>query len=128
MRDMEKTGIRFQNIIKGLNFTIGSACIIQNTINLTLITQTAVKNQHTLQTLTPLNMDGETLLWLCLAYERNHGIPVRIARYHNIFGPEGARRWKREGTSQSCRQVAYLPEMGGAMEVWGDGLRTRSVH
>ena len=64
---------------------------------------------------------------LYLAYNRNHGIPVRIARYHNIFGPEGTWDGGREKAPAAiCRKVAYLPESGGAIEVWGDGLQTRS--
>ena len=64
---------------------------------------------------------------LFLAYNRNHGIPVRIARYHNIFGPEGTWNGGREKAPAAiCRKVAYLPEEGGAIEVWGDGLQTRS--
>ena len=70
---------------------------------------------------------GETLLErLYLAYNRNHGIPVRIARYHNIFGPEGTWDGGRKAPAAICRKVAYLPESGGAIEVWGDGLQTRS--
>jgi nucleoside-diphosphate-sugar epimerase len=64
---------------------------------------------------------------LYFAYSRNHGIPVRVARYHNIFGPEGT--WeggKEKAPAAICRKVAYLPETGGAIEVWGDGLQTRS--
>ena len=56
---------------------------------------------------------------LYLAYNRNYGIPVRIARYHNIFGPEGT--WdggRRKRQLAICRKVAYLPEQGGAIEVW----------
>ena len=61
------------------------------------------------------------------AYNRNYGIPVRIARYHNIFGPEGTWDGGREKAPAAiCRKVAYLPEEGGAIEVWGDGLQTRS--
>ena len=64
---------------------------------------------------------------LYLAYNRNHGIPVRIARYHNIFGPEGTWDGGREKAPAAiCRKVAYLPVEGGAVEVWGDGLQTRS--
>jgi GDP-D-mannose 3', 5'-epimerase len=64
---------------------------------------------------------------LYLAYNRNHGIPVRIARYHNIFGPEGTYDGGREKAPAAiCRKVAFLPESGGAIEVWGDGLQTRS--
>jgi nucleoside-diphosphate-sugar epimerase len=61
------------------------------------------------------------------AYNRNHGIPVRVARYHNIFGPEGTWDGGREKAPAAIsRKVAYLPEVGGAIEVWGDGLQTRS--
>ena len=64
---------------------------------------------------------------LYLTYNRNYGIPVRIARYHNIFGPEGTWEGGREKAPAAiCRKVAYLPEEGGAIEVWGDGLQTRS--
>ena len=63
---------------------------------------------------------------LYLAYNRNHGIPVRIARYHNIFGPEGTWFGGREKAPAAiCRKVAYA-NSGDAIEVWGDGLQTRS--
>lgn len=64
---------------------------------------------------------------LFFAYHRNYGIPVRVARYHNIFGPEGTWEGGREKAPAAiCRKVAYLPETGGVIEVWGDGLQTRS--
>ena len=64
---------------------------------------------------------------LFFAYSRNYGIPVRVARYHNIFGPEGTWEGGREKAPAAiCRKVAYLPEEGGTIEVWGDGLQTRS--
>ena len=64
---------------------------------------------------------------LFFAYHRNYGIPVRVARYHNIFGPEGTWEGGREKAPAAiCRKVAYLPEEGGSIEVWGDGLQTRS--
>ena len=64
---------------------------------------------------------------LYFAYHRNHGIPVRVARYHNIFGPEGTWEGGREKAPAAiCRKVAYLPEDGGEIEVWGDGEQTRS--
>ena len=64
---------------------------------------------------------------LYLAYNRNHGIPVRIARYHNIFGPEGTWEGGREKAPAAiCRKVAELAALGGSIEVWGDGLQTRS--
>ena len=64
---------------------------------------------------------------LYMAYNRNHGIPVRIARYHNIFGPEGTWDGGREKAPAAiCRKVAELPPEGGSIDVWGDGQQTRS--
>jgi nucleoside-diphosphate-sugar epimerase len=64
---------------------------------------------------------------LYFAYHRNYGIPVRVARYHNIFGPEGTWEGGREKAPAAiCRKVASLPQEGGTIEVWGDGKQTRS--
>jgi len=64
---------------------------------------------------------------LFLAYHRNYKIPVRVARYHNIFGPEGTWEGGREKSPAAiCRKVSYLPKEGGTIEVWGDGKQTRS--
>jgi nucleoside-diphosphate-sugar epimerase len=63
---------------------------------------------------------------LYLAYNRNHGIPVRVARYHNIFGPEGT--WqggKEKSPAAICRKVAYA-KRNDTIDVWGDGTQTRS--
>lgn len=61
---------------------------------------------------------------LYLAFERNHGIPVRIARYHNIFGPQGTWDGGREKAPAAiCRKIA---QSTGEIEVWGDGNQTRS--
>jgi len=63
---------------------------------------------------------------LYLSYSRNYGMKVRIARFHNIFGPEGT--WtggKEKAPAAMCRKVAEA-EQGGEIEVWGDGLQTRS--
>lgn len=63
---------------------------------------------------------------LYLAFARNHGITVRVARYHNIFGPEGTWRGGREKAPAAiCRKVA-MAEDGGEIEIWGDGTQTRS--
>ncbi|MCZ7500353.1 MULTISPECIES: NAD-dependent epimerase/dehydratase family protein [Agrobacterium] len=63
---------------------------------------------------------------LYLAYNRNHGMECRVARYHNIFGPEGSWVGGREKAPAAlCRKVAEA-ESGGAIEIWGDGLQTRS--
>ena len=63
---------------------------------------------------------------LYLAYNRNHGIPVRVARYHNIFGPEGTWEGGREKAPAAiCRKVATA-RRNEPIEVWGDGEQTRS--
>ncbi len=63
---------------------------------------------------------------LYLAYARNFAIEARIARFHNVFGPEGAWRGGREKAPAAvCRKVAEAPD-GGEIEIWGDGAQTRS--
>lgn len=63
---------------------------------------------------------------LYLAYMRNYGATVRVARFHNIFGPEGTWRGGREKAPAAlCRKVAEA-DAGGEIEIWGDGLQTRS--
>jgi nucleoside-diphosphate-sugar epimerase len=61
-----------------------------------------------------------------LAFNRNNKIPVAIARYHNIYGPEGT--WdggKEKAPAAICRKVIMTPE-NGDVEIWGDGEQTRS--
>ena len=63
---------------------------------------------------------------LYLSYQRNYGIEVRIARFHNIFGPEGAwNNGKEKSPAALCRKVIEAAN-NGTIEVWGDGLQTRS--
>lgn len=63
---------------------------------------------------------------LALAYARNHGLQVRIARFQNCYGPEGTWRGGREKAPAAiCRKVAEV-EDGGTIEVWGDGTAIRS--
>jgi len=63
---------------------------------------------------------------LYFAYHRNHGIPVAVARYHNIFGPEGTWVGGREKAPAAiCRKVANASQID-EIEVWGDGKQTRS--
>lgn len=63
---------------------------------------------------------------LYLSYHRNYQMDVRIARYHNIFGPEGAfQDGKEKAPAAICRKVAAAPD-GGEIEIWGDGKQTRS--
>lgn len=62
-----------------------------------------------------------------MAFSRNYGIPVAIARFHNIYGPEGTWTGGREKVPAAiCRKISYLPDGGGEIEVWGDGNQTRS--
>ena len=63
---------------------------------------------------------------LYFSYQRNYGVEVRVARFHNIFGPEGTWRGGREKAPAAlCRKVAEASE-GGEIEIWGDGEQTRS--
>lgn len=63
---------------------------------------------------------------LYLSFKRNYGLDVRIARFHNIFGPQGT--WtggKEKAPAAMCRKVAVAKD-GGEIEIWGDGKQTRS--
>ena len=63
---------------------------------------------------------------LYLAFNRNHGMQCRVARYHNIFGPEGTWTGDREKAPAAiCRKVAEAKD-GGTIQIWGDGKQTRS--
>lgn len=63
---------------------------------------------------------------MAMAYERNRGMVVRIARFQNCYGPEGTWRGGREKAPAAiCRKVAEVPD-GGTIEVWGDGTAVRS--
>jgi nucleoside-diphosphate-sugar epimerase len=63
---------------------------------------------------------------LYLSYQRNYRIEVHIARFHNIFGPEGTWDGGREkAPAPLCRKIA-LAKNGGEIEIWGDGKQTRS--
>lgn len=63
---------------------------------------------------------------LYMAYARNHGIEARIARFHNIFGPQGCWNNGREKAPAAlCRKVAMADD-NGIVEIWGPGNQTRS--
>ena len=63
---------------------------------------------------------------LYLSFHRNFNMEVRIARYHNIFGPEGTWVGGREKAPAAiCRKVA-MAKNGEEIEIWGDGKQTRS--
>jgi nucleoside-diphosphate-sugar epimerase len=61
-----------------------------------------------------------------LSFYRNYGLNVRIARFHNIFGPMGTwKGGKEKSPAAMCRKAAETPD-GGEIEVWGNGQQTRS--
>lgn len=63
---------------------------------------------------------------LFLAFNRNYGLDVRVARFHNIFGPYGSwNNGKEKAPAAMCRKAAETVD-GGEFEVWGDGNQTRS--
>ena len=63
---------------------------------------------------------------LYLSFARNYGLSVRIARFHNIFGPYGTYKGgKEKAPAAMCRKAAETQD-GGEIEVWGDGKQTRS--
>jgi len=63
---------------------------------------------------------------MCEAYQRDYGLDIRIARYHNIYGPEGTFKGGREKSPAAlCRKVAEASNPG-EITVWGDGKQTRS--
>lgn len=89
----------------------------------------------------PLNPDSDYGLEkafserLYLAYARNYGLDVRIARFHNIYGPEGTYKGgKEKAPAAICRKVVEINERdyssfdepGPEIEIWGDGKQTRS--
>jgi GDP-D-mannose 3',5'-epimerase len=60
------------------------------------------------------------------SYMRNYKVQVRVARFHNIFGPLGTWQGGREKSPAAlCRKIAEAPD-GGEIEIWGDGKQTRS--
>jgi len=63
---------------------------------------------------------------LYAAFHRNHGLDVRIGRFHNVYGPESQWRGGREKAPCAiCKKVAEAGD-GDAVEIWGDGKQTRS--
>ena len=63
---------------------------------------------------------------LFLAFMKNKGLDIRVARYHNIFGPEGTWQGGREKAPAALCRKAALANEGDAIEVWGPGTQTRS--
>lgn len=111
----------------GKIFFSSSACVYPQEI------QQDTGNVHlTEETAYPANPDSdygfEKLFAerLYQAYSRNHGMEIHIARFHNIMGPEGS--WGNgyeKVPAAMCRKIAMAKD-GDSIEVWGDGLQTRS--
>lgn len=63
---------------------------------------------------------------LYFAFSRNYGLDVRVARFHNIFGPQGTWNGGKEKAPAAMLRKAIETDQGNSFEVWGDGLQTRS--
>ncbi len=63
---------------------------------------------------------------LYFAFQRNHGLDIRVARFHNIFGPEGTWTGGREKAPAALSRKIAEQNDGGEIEIWGDGEQTRS--
>ena len=62
----------------------------------------------------------------CRAYQQDYRMNIRVARFHNVYGPEGTYKGGREKSPAAiCRKVAEAKQ-GGVVEIWGDGKQTRS--
>lgn len=103
------------------------ACILsRSTINAILRTPSVLK-VRLIEPHRTASTDGKNSSErLYFAYHRNYGVDVRVARFHNIFGPEGTWTGGREKAPAAlCRKFAEAAD-GGEIEIWGDGLQTRS--
>jgi dTDP-D-glucose 4,6-dehydratase len=106
---------------------LGAPVSIPNTIKWIQGTR-IVKNQVPIQQILTANMAGKNSS-LNVYFFRTIEITnfQLLARYHNIYGPEGTWDGGREKAPAAiCRKIAKLPIDGGEIEVWGDGLQTRS--
>lgn len=111
----------------GRIFYSSSACIYPEGIQ-TEINNTGLREEDAYPACPDSEYGWEKLFSerLYMSYARNCGMTIRIARFHNIFGPEGAWTGGREKAPAAlCRKVAEAAD-GGQIEIWGDGLQTRS--
>ncbi len=60
------------------------------------------------------------------AYNRNYKLDIRVARFHNVFGPQGTWNGGKEKAPAAMLRKAAKTIDGGSFEVWGDGMQTRS--
>ena len=125
-----------------INLNILEACLRRNSKNIFYSSSACMYPEHNQLDPTnpncaessayPANPDSE-YGWeklfserLFLAFKRNYNIRVRIARYHNIFGPQGTWQGGREKAPAAvCRKIA-LANQEDAIDIWGDGQQTRS--
>ncbi len=115
-----------ENKIKRLFFS-SSACIYP-TFRQTDPNVTALKEDDAYPA-DPDNFYGWEKLYtekMCEAFKKDYDLDIRIARYHNIYGPEGTYKGGREKAPAAlCRKVAEASNPG-EIEIWGDGKQTRS--
>lgn len=108
-------------------FYSSSACVYPEAIQME--SENPGLKEHTVYPAHPDSEYGWEKLFserLYLTYMRNYKMQVRIARFHNIFGPEGTWEGGREKVPAAmCRKVAEALD-GGEVEVWGDGEQTRT--
>jgi Nucleoside-diphosphate-sugar epimerases len=111
----------------GKIFTASSACVY-NQFNQE-VADFPITNEDSAYPAYPDSAYGWTKLFgeqIYQAYAKNYGMSVRIARFHNVAGPEGA--WgngREKSVAAMCRKIAETPD-GGVIDVWGDGEQTRS--
>lgn len=115
------------NEVKSFFFS-SSACVYPQ--NLQSDPETAPLTEDKAYPADPEEGYGWEKLWaekLCGYYREDYGLETRVARFHNVYGPFGYYEGGRENvTAAICRKIARLPKNGGEIEVWGDGLQTRS--
>jgi len=115
-----------ENKIKRFFFS-SSACIYP-TFRQTAPNVTALKEDDAYPA-DPDNFYGWEKLYtekMCEAFKKDYDLDIRIARYHNIYGPEGTYKGGREKAPAAlCRKVAEASDPG-EIEIWGDGKQTRS--
>jgi len=108
-------------------FFSSSACVYPEERQ-SIVNNTGLKEEYAYPANPDSNYGWEKLYSerLFLAFSKNYGIPVKIARFHNVYGPEGTWKGGREKVPAAiCRKVASA-QNHGVIEIWGDGMQTRS--
>jgi nucleoside-diphosphate-sugar epimerase len=109
-------------------FFSSSACIYPKQLQLDSTVVASLKEEEALPAYPGTAYGWEKLYteMMCKAYVEDYGLTVRIARYHNIYGPEGTYKGGREKAPAAlCRKIAET-EDGGKITIWGDGKQIRS--